>query len=158
MANLVLDPPSPALQLISCTDAPARDHRYRNAAQLGAEARSIQRTALEWSLRHSCDVDPDAVRVVLAARQQRLGGPLRRFTADDVWRLMMTDIMSWCRARRLPVPDGCAHAVLIIARALAHSGAWHPASDALDDVEHALEECTGIWAGELDRSSASRWR
>ena len=71
---------------------------------------------------------------------------------------MMTDIVSWCRTRRLPVPDGCAHAILVITQALAHTGEWHEDSDTLDDIERALEECTGIWASELDRSSASRWR
>lgn len=158
MANLVLDPPSPVLQLISGGDAPARDHRYRDSAQLGSDARRVQRTTLEWSLRNGCDVDPDAVRVVLAARQNRVGGPMNRFTANDVWRLMMTDVMSWCRGRRLPVPDGCAHAILVITQALALTGEWHDDSDPLDDIERALEECTGIWASELDRSSASRWR
>jgi len=158
MANLVLDPPTPVLQLISCADAPDRDHRYRDAAQLGLDARRVQRTTLEWSLRNGRDVDPDAVRVVLAARQSRQGGPMHRFTANDVWRLMMTDVMSWCRGRRLPVPDGCAHAILVITQALDDNEAAHDDSDELEDIERALEECTGIWASELDRSSATRWR
>lgn len=158
MANLVLDPPAPALQLISCADAPARDHRYRDSAQLGVDARRVQRTTLEWSLRNGCDVDPDAVRVVLAARQSRQGGPMHRYTANDVWRLMMTDVLGWCRGRRLPVPDGCAHAILVITQALEYTDTGHEDSDPLDEIERALEECTGIWASELDRSSATRWR
>ena len=71
---------------------------------------------------------------------------------------MMTDVMSWCRGRRLPVPDGCAHAILVITQALDDNEAAHDDSDELEDIERALEECTGIWASELDRSSATRWR
>ena len=75
---------------------------------------------------------------------------MTRFTTDDVWRLMMVDIVAWCRARHLPVPPEAAHAILVTVTALALTGHFHPDSDPVDDVELALGECTGGWVEPLD--------
>lgn len=148
MEQLVLDPPAPNLRLVVSREQPARDPRYRSGAELGSDARAVFRRVLEWSLaeRHGqIQVEADSLRVVMAVRQSRHVGPANLLTVDGVWRLMMSDILVWCRARRLDVPHGCAAAILLTIQALDDLGQLHPDSDDRAELEMALDECTGGW-------------
>jgi len=164
MTQLVLDPPRPALRLIASntgagTERPSRRHRrHRREAVLSAPSRALYRQALEWSVHHGAQVDPDALRVILAARQDRQAAPVNRFTTDDIWRLMMVDAVAWCRARRLEIPTGCAHALIVLIATIHDVDGFHPDSDAFRDLEHAIEECTGGWADRHDPTTAEPLR
>ena len=149
MTQLVLDPPPPALRLVASNPPPGADRpvtRYRREAILGAASRRLYRNTLAWSLQHGGQVSPDALRVVLAARQDRQAAPTCRFTTEDIWRLMMVDVVAWCRARRLDVPPGCAHALLLLIATIGDDDGFHPDSDELVDLEQAVNECTGGWS------------
>lgn len=160
MANPVLDPPRPVLRLVGGSDVPdvpARDPRHRSAATLGSAARRIFRATLAFSLRERYSVNPDAVRVILAVRQLRHPGPANRFTTDDIWRLLMVDIVAWCRSRRLPYPEGCAHALAVMVLTLDVDEALDPESDSYLELAQAIAECTGEPDQPISRSSAPRW-
>jgi hypothetical protein len=149
MTQLVLDPPHPALHLVASNPQSGSDRRvtrHRREAVLGAISRRLYRDTLAWSLQHGGQVNPDALRVVLAARQDRQAAPATRFTTDDIWRLMMVDVVAWCRARRLDVPPGCAHALLLLIATIRDDDGFHPDSDDLADLEYAIDECTGGWS------------
>ncbi|MEM7093485.1 MAG: hypothetical protein AAF567_10825 [Actinomycetota bacterium] len=146
MAHLLLDPPAPRLRLITgdlASQPSAREHRLRDAATLGAAARRCYRAVLAWALEQPRAVNPDAVRVLLAVRQTTQFGPINRFTVDDIWRLIMVDVVAWCRSRRLSVPEGCPAALLVILDALEDLGELHPQSDDLATLALALQECSG---------------
>ncbi len=143
MTVLQLDQPR-QLRLVSSSGRPRiRRSRYRDTANLGLESRRLLNELLRARLATGQPVDADAARVVLAARQNHHVGPAHRFTAELIWQLVFVDILSWCRTRRLNVPDGIAAALAAIVTHLHTTGQLHPSSDSIGELLTAIDECTG---------------
>lgn len=146
MTVIDLDPPQPPLRLVSSTGASfVRDHRYRAGAQLGRDARELFREVLQDALEFGSPIDPDALRVVLAAKQANHPGPIRHFTGTAIWQLMFVDVIGWCRTRQLTVPTDAADALRAIVEYLSQAEAFAPGSDLPNSLYHAIDECTGGW-------------
>lgn len=141
-----LDPPRTQLHLISSTgSSPGRDRRYRAGALLGREARALFREVLQSALESGSPIDPDALRVVLAAKQANHPGPIRHFTSTAIWQLMFVDVAGWCRARQLSVPNDAVKALSATIDHLATTDTFALDSDGLNSLCVAIDECTGGW-------------
>ena len=146
MTVLELDPPPPALRLVSTNGQSAtRDHRYRTSAPLYGEARDLYRHVLQFALETGTAVDADALRVVLATKQTTSAAPVRAFSATAIWQLMFVDVVTWCRNRQLDVPVGCSVALIRIVDYLEHTSTFDPHSDSAIQLYDAIDECTGGW-------------
>jgi len=146
MSTLEIDPPPQALRLVSSHGARSqRDHRYRQAANLGLAGRELHRELLQHALRSGRAIDTDALRVVLAAKQANDPGAIRRFTAAGIWQLLFVDVVSWCRNRRLPTPSGVTPAVSLLVDYLESTATLAAGSDSPNALRAAIDECTGGW-------------
>lgn len=147
MTVLHFDPPPRALRLVDTTgESSERDPRYRDGARLFGEARSLYREVLRTSLSAGQAIDPDALRVVLAALRASHAGPIRRFTGSLIWQLLFIDVITWCRNRHLDPPQGCVEALAATIRHLELSGTLDVSSEHIDDLYDAIDDCTGGWS------------
>lgn len=165
MTVLDVDPPRPRLQLVDPSGTPnskasanspgagtIRDHRYRSGVTLYGDARRLYRAVLEHALASGEAINPDALRVVLAVKQAAASaGPIARFTGSGIWQLMFVDVAGWCRARHLDIPAGCDKALWGTVCFLDRTAGFAPASDDLDELLEAIEDCTG---GSLHRTES----
>jgi hypothetical protein len=152
MTVLHFDPPPRALRLVATgANATERDRRYRNGARLFGDARALYGDVLRESLSSGQAIDPDALRVVLAALQTSHAGPIRRFTGSLIWQLLFVDVITWCRNRHLNPPEGCVEALAATIRYLELSGTLDPLGDHIDELYDALDDCTGGWSERTQR-------
>jgi len=150
MTVLDLDPPPPALRLVSTNglQATRRDHRYRSNAQLHGQARELYGQVLQASLEWQQPICADSLRVVLAVKQATSAAPTRAFSATEIWQLMFVDIVAWCRNRQLDVPAGCTTALIRTIDYLDATDSFSPHSDTTAELLEAIDECTGGWVDE----------
>ena len=159
MTVLDLDPPQPALRLVSSNGpAPARDSRYRSTTPLYGDARELFQQVLQYALEHRVTIDPDSLRMVLGTKQAMTAVPARAFTAAGIWQLMFVDVVASCRTRKLDVPPGCASALIRTIEYLDSSNSFHKTSDSVGDLYDAVDECTGGWVDDLHPTTPPRAR
>ena len=159
MTVLDLDPPQPALRLVSSNGSTAaRDVRYRSTTPLYGDARELFRQVLQFALEHQVTIDADALRVVLGTKQSLSAAPARAFSAAGIWQLMFVDVVASCRNRKLVVPAGCADALLHTIEYLDASQSFHELSDRVDALYDAIDECTGGWVDDLHPTTPSKAR
>ncbi|MFT4597315.1 MAG: hypothetical protein ACI9TF_001563 [Paracrocinitomix sp.] len=150
MTVLDLDPPQPALHLVSSNGSTAaRDPRYRSTTPLYGDARELFGQVLQFALQHRVMIDADALRMVLGTKQSLSGAPAHAFSAEGIWQLMFVDVVASCRNRKLDVPIGCADALLFTIEYLEASQSFHDLNDPVDDLYDAIDECTGRWVDDL---------
>lgn len=146
MSTVEIDPPPQALRLVSSQgERTTRDRRYRHAASLGFAGRQLHRDVLQFALSTGRTIDADALRVVLATKQTHDPGDARRVTAAGVWQLLFVDVVTWCRNRRLPTPDGVSAAVESLIDYLEATQTFAAGSDSPAALRGAFDECTGGW-------------
>ena len=159
MTVLDLDPPQPALRLVSSNGPTAtRDARYRSTTTLYGDARELFGQVLQFALEHRVTIDADALRVVLGTKQSLSAAPARAFSAAGIWQLMFVDVVASCHNRKLDVPTGCAGALLHTVEYLEASQSFHYLSDPVDDLYDAIDECTGGWVDDLHPSTPTKAR
>lgn len=164
MTVLDLDPPPSPLRLVSSNGPTTpRTTRHRSSSPLHGSARVLYCEILQAAIAARAAVDPDALRVVLATKQATTAAPIRAFTAEAIWQLMFVDVVAWCRNRRLDAPAGCAAALIRIVEHLESTDSFDVASDPVDELYDAIDECTGGWvddhpstAGRTTRSLRSK--
>lgn len=154
MTVLNLNPPHTGLRLVATNGQSAvRASRLRTSTPLYGGARTLYQQVLQAALAEGETVDPDALRVVLAAKQATTASPMQAWTGSGIWQLMFVDIVSWCRNRRLDVPPTCARALAATITYLDQTNALHATSDDIHELFEAIDECTGGW---VDDPSAPR--
>ncbi|MFB0901537.1 MAG: hypothetical protein QMB08_06075 [Acidimicrobiales bacterium] len=159
MTVLDLDPPQPALHLVSSTGSTvARNPRYRSATPLYGDARELFRQVLQFTLEHQVTIDVDALRLVLCTKQSLSATSACTFSAAGIWQLIFIDIVAICHNHKLDVPTGCANALLRTVEYLEASQSFHERSDPVDDLYDAIDECTGELVHDLRPSTPSKAR
>jgi len=146
MTVLNLNPPHTGLRLVATNGQSAsRATRLRTSTPLYGDARALYQQVLQAALARGGTLDPDALRVVLAAKQATTATPMQAWTSSGIWQLMFVDIVSWCRNRRLDVPPTCARALAATVTYLDQSNTLHETSDDIHELLDAIDECTGGW-------------
>jgi hypothetical protein len=96
---------------------------------------------VRWALAHGHRIDRDTLAAVVAVRSNGTTGELRRrWTADDVARLVWSDVPLWCSSHGVPAPVDLATTLSTYLRFLSAHRLLDTGSDQVTVLRRAVSD------------------